>query len=98
MISDDIEPKGLDPAEAHSKLIDASAKLRLLKGLLPKLKERGHRVLLFSQVCDFHCVFITANLIFLSQFVIALDIIEDFLRGEKYKFLRLVSFCSLIYI
>ncbi|KAJ4485941.1 SNF2 family DNA-dependent ATPase [Lentinula aciculospora] len=66
-----IEPKGLGPKETHEKLIDASAKLRLLKDLLPKLKARGHRVLIFS------------------QFVIALNIIEDFLVGEGHKFLRL---------
>ncbi|KAF5374945.1 hypothetical protein D9758_000456 [Tetrapyrgos nigripes] len=66
-----IEPRDLSPQETHGKLIDASAKLRLLKSLLPKLKSRGHRVLLFS------------------QFVIALNIVEDFLVGENYKFLRL---------
>ncbi|KAF8846211.1 hypothetical protein BDN67DRAFT_918420 [Paxillus ammoniavirescens] len=71
LFSDDIEPRGLQPSEAHEKLIDASAKLRLLKSLLPKLKARGHRVLLFS------------------QFVIALDIVEDFLSGEGYQYLRL---------
>ncbi|KAF8140421.1 hypothetical protein EV363DRAFT_1153685 [Boletus edulis] len=71
LISKHIEPRGLQPHEAHEKLIDASAKLLLLRSLLPKLKARGHRVLLFS------------------QFVIALDIIEDFLRGENYKYLRL---------
>ncbi|KAF9244536.1 hypothetical protein BU15DRAFT_42035 [Melanogaster broomeanus] len=71
LISKDIEPRGLQSREAHEKLIDASAKLRLLRSLLPKLKTRGHRVLLFS------------------QFVIALDIVEDFLSGEGYKFLRL---------
>ncbi|KAL5519231.1 hypothetical protein ACEPAH_914 [Sanghuangporus vaninii] len=71
LVADDIEPKGLSPLEAHLKLIDASGKLRLLKMLLPKLKARGHRVLLFS------------------QFVIGLNIIEDFLQGEGYKFLRL---------
>ena len=49
-MADDIEPKGLSPIDAHLKLIDASGKLRLLKVLLPKLKARGHRVLLFSQV------------------------------------------------
>ncbi|KAJ4484899.1 hypothetical protein C8J55DRAFT_472367 [Lentinula edodes] len=68
---EDIEPRGLTPKETHEKLIDASAKLRLLKDLLPKLKVRGHRVLIFS------------------QFVIALNIIEDFLVGEGHKFLRL---------
>ncbi|KAJ7706367.1 SNF2 family N-terminal domain-containing protein [Mycena rosella] len=66
-----IEPRGLPQQETHDKLIDASAKLRFLKGLLPKLKARGHRVLLFS------------------QFVIALNVIEDFLAGEGYRFLRL---------
>ncbi|KAF7310762.1 SNF2 family DNA-dependent ATPase [Mycena chlorophos] len=71
LYEDTIEPRGLSKQETHYKLIDASAKLRLLKVLLPKLKARGHRVLLFS------------------QFVIALDIIEDFLVGEGLKFLRL---------
>ncbi|OAX44419.1 hypothetical protein K503DRAFT_765038 [Rhizopogon vinicolor AM-OR11-026] len=71
LMSEDIEPRNLTPIEAHEKLISASAKLRFLKMLLPKLKARGHRVLLFS------------------QFVMALNIIEDFLRGEGYKFLRL---------
>ncbi|KAI6118993.1 hypothetical protein EV401DRAFT_1965170 [Pisolithus croceorrhizus] len=71
LISDTIEPRGLPSAEAHEKLVSASAKLRLLKGLLPKLKARGHRILLFS------------------QFVVVLDIVEDFLTGEGYKFLRL---------
>ncbi|KAJ6519648.1 SNF2 family DNA-dependent ATPase [Mycena sanguinolenta] len=66
-----IEPRGLSTREAHEKLIDGSAKLRFLKVLLPKLKARGHRVLLFS------------------QFVIALDVIEDFLTGEGHRFLRL---------
>jgi len=46
----DIEPTGLSQNDAHEKLIDASAKLRLLQIMLPKLKARGHRVLLFSQV------------------------------------------------
>ncbi|KAF7306761.1 SNF2 family DNA-dependent ATPase [Mycena indigotica] len=71
LYDDSIEPRNLPPAETHEKLIDASTKLRFLKVLLPKLKARGHRVLLFS------------------QFVIALDIIEDFLTGEGLRFLRL---------
>ncbi|KAG2075089.1 hypothetical protein BDR04DRAFT_1133497 [Suillus decipiens] len=69
--SEDIEPRNITPAEAHERLIGASTKLRFLKMLLPKLKARGHRILLFS------------------QFVMALDIIEDFIRGEGYKYLRL---------
>ncbi|PFH54826.1 hypothetical protein AMATHDRAFT_134744 [Amanita thiersii Skay4041] len=71
LYAEDIEPRGLSQQETHEKLIDASAKFRLLKILLQKLKDRGHRVLLFS------------------QFVIALDIIEDFLHGEGYRYLRL---------
>ncbi|KAF9076104.1 hypothetical protein BDP27DRAFT_1313905 [Rhodocollybia butyracea] len=71
LYDEDIEPRGLPVEETHEKLISASAKLRLLKDLLPKLKARGHRVLIFS------------------QFVIALNIIEDFLAGEGHKFLRL---------
>ena len=51
LVSRDIEPRGLSELEAHSRLIAGSAKLRLLQALLPKLKARGHRVLLFSQVC-----------------------------------------------
>ncbi|KAJ7102108.1 SNF2 family DNA-dependent ATPase [Mycena belliarum] len=66
-----IEPRGLPQQETHDKLIDASAKLRFLKVLLPKLKARSHRVLLFS------------------QFVIALNVIEDFLQGEGHNYLRL---------
>ncbi|TFK77267.1 hypothetical protein BDN72DRAFT_35406 [Pluteus cervinus] len=71
LYDENIEPPGLSRQAAHEKLIDGSTKLRLLKMLLPKLKERGHRILLFS------------------QFVIALDVIEDFLVGEGYRFLRL---------
>ncbi|KAE9408278.1 hypothetical protein BT96DRAFT_914203 [Gymnopus androsaceus JB14] len=71
LYDEDIEPRHLSTEETHEKLISASAKLRLLRDLLPKLKARGHRVLIFS------------------QFVIALNIIEDFLTGEGHKFLRL---------
>ncbi|TCD65653.1 hypothetical protein EIP91_002326 [Steccherinum ochraceum] len=49
LVSGVVEPTGLSPLVAHEKLTDASAKLRLLKVLLPKLKARGHRILLFSQ-------------------------------------------------
>lgn len=37
---------------SHRNLVEASAKLSLLEVLLPKLKERGHRVLIFSQFLD----------------------------------------------
>ncbi|KAF5388487.1 hypothetical protein D9757_004581 [Collybiopsis confluens] len=68
---ENIEPQGLSAEETHENLISASTKLRLLRDLLPKLKRRGHRVLIFS------------------QFVLALNVIEDFLLGEGHKFLRL---------
>ncbi|KAG6331283.1 hypothetical protein ID866_7805 [Astraeus odoratus] len=87
LISDTIEPRDLTPVEAHERLIGASAKLRLLRSLLPKLKARGHRVLLFSQVGS--TVILAQHYLTLPQFVIALNIVEDFLTGEGYKFLRL---------
>ncbi|KAJ1311388.1 hypothetical protein OPQ81_009880 [Rhizoctonia solani] len=40
---------GLSQEETLKQLVDASAKFRLLKIMLPQLKKRGHRVLLFSQ-------------------------------------------------
>lgn len=55
LVSETIEPRGLPPQETHDRLVGASAKLRLLKTMLPKLRARGHRVLLFSQVrCHLH--------------------------------------------
>lgn len=47
--SESIEEKNLDDSALHRNLIDASAKLQLLEIMLPKLKDRGHRVLMFSQ-------------------------------------------------
>lgn len=47
-----IEERSLDLAALHRNLVDASAKLQLLEIMLPKLQERGHRVLLFSQFLD----------------------------------------------
>lgn len=44
-----IEEKHDDPEVLHRNLVEASAKLILLQVMLPKLKERGHRVLIFSQ-------------------------------------------------
>jgi SNF2 family DNA or RNA helicase len=65
LYDDGIEPRDLTPEETHGKLIDASAKFRLLKILLPKLKARGHRVLLFSQVLLLFSGFATTS--FLSN-------------------------------
>ncbi|KAI5284713.1 hypothetical protein KEM54_001125, partial [Ascosphaera aggregata] len=41
-----------DRSILHRNLTEASAKLKLLELLLPKLRERGHRVLLFSQFLE----------------------------------------------
>lgn len=50
LVNPDLEPPNLSDQEAHRHLIDASSKLRLLELLLPRLKAKNHRVLLFSQV------------------------------------------------
>jgi len=50
--SREIEERTEVAAVSHRNLVEASAKLSLLEHLLPKLKERGHRVLIFSQFLD----------------------------------------------
>lgn len=50
--SRDIEEKTSDSELSHRNLVDASSKLQLLSLMLPKLQERGHRVLIFSQFLD----------------------------------------------
>lgn len=47
-----IEDRSAPPELMRRNLIEASSKLMLLSVMLPKLKERGHRVLLFSQFLD----------------------------------------------
>jgi len=47
--NEDIEERNVTAAELHRNLVDASSKLQLLEIMLPKLRERGHRVLIFSQ-------------------------------------------------
>ena len=47
-----IEERKLNDEGLHRNLIDASAKFQLLEIMLPKLQERGHRVLIFSQFLD----------------------------------------------
>jgi chromodomain-helicase-DNA-binding protein 4 len=60
--SEAIEQRSDDPEVTKRTLIDASSKLQLLEMMLPKLRERGHRVLIFS------------------QFLMQLNILEDFLE------------------
>lgn len=49
MYSEAIEEKHHDGEVVYRNLIEASSKLLLLEQMLPKLRERGHRVLIFSQ-------------------------------------------------
>jgi len=50
--SKSIEERNVSISASHRNLVDASSKLKLLELLLPKLRERGHRVLIFSQFLD----------------------------------------------
>ncbi|EFH45565.1 hypothetical protein ARALYDRAFT_328538 [Arabidopsis lyrata subsp. lyrata] len=45
----DVEPRLEDANEAFTKLLEASGKLQLLDKMMVKLKEQGHRVLIYSQ-------------------------------------------------
>ena len=47
-----IEERNSNAAISHRNLVEASSKLQLLELMLPKLEERGHRVLIFSQFLD----------------------------------------------
>lgn len=48
----EIEERTQEAAVSHQRLVEASSKLQLLELMLPKLRERGHRVLIFSQFLD----------------------------------------------
>lgn len=50
--SQQIEERNVESVASHRSLVEASSKLQLLEIMLPKLKERGHRVLIFSQFLD----------------------------------------------
>ena len=50
--STDIEERSTNHTISHRNLVEASSKLQLLEIMLPKLQERGHRVLIFSQFLD----------------------------------------------
>ncbi|KAK0728444.1 PHD/FYVE-zinc-finger like domain-containing protein [Lasiosphaeria miniovina] len=56
-------------------LVEASSKLMLLEIMLPKLKERGHRVLIFSQFLD--------QLTILEDFMNGLDLKYERLDGGQ---------------
>ena len=48
----ELEDRNVEKEQSLQALIEASGKLTFLAKLLPKLKERGHRVLIFSQFLD----------------------------------------------
>lgn len=52
MFSQAVEERKLPQDALHRNLVQASPKLQLLDIMLPKLQERGHRVLMFSQFLD----------------------------------------------
>jgi len=47
-----IEERSVGETALHRNLVDASSKFQLLEIMLPKLRKRGHRVLIFSQFLD----------------------------------------------
>lgn len=49
LYSNAVEERDVSAETLHQNLVSASSKLVLLEQMLPKLKERGHRVLIFSQ-------------------------------------------------
>lgn len=69
-----IEERSSDTFLAHKNLVDASAKLKLLEIMLPRLKELGHRVLIFSQFLDM--------LDIIEDFLDGLDLTHERLDGS----------------
>jgi len=50
--SPELEDRNVDSEQEQRALTEASGKLSFLAKILPKLKERGHRILIFSQFLD----------------------------------------------
>lgn len=78
----DIEEQTLDSELAQQRLVEASGKLQLLNLMLPQLRQRGHRVLIFSQFLE--------NLDIVEDFLVGLKL--EYCRldgrmasGEKQK-------------
>uniref|UniRef100_A0A2P2L869 Chromodomain helicase DNA binding protein n=1 Tax=Rhizophora mucronata TaxID=61149 RepID=A0A2P2L869_RHIMU len=46
---DGVEPDVEDASESHKQLLEASGKMQLVHKMMVKLKEQGHRVLIYSQ-------------------------------------------------
>ncbi|GAD95607.1 chromatin remodeling complex subunit (Chd3), putative [Paecilomyces variotii No. 5] len=69
-----IEERTFNAIVAHRNLVEASGKLQLLEIMLPKLHERGHRVLIFSQFLD--------NLDMVEDFLDGLGLLHRRLDGS----------------
>ena len=70
-----IEDRTTSAELTRRNLVEASSKLMLLEIMLPKLKERGHRVLLFSQFLD--------QLTVLEDFLAGLGLRHERLDGSQ---------------
>jgi len=70
-----VEDRSSAPELMRRNLIEASSKLVLLEIMLPKLKARGHRVLIFSQFLE--------QLTILEDFLTALDLKFERLDGSQ---------------
>ncbi|KAK4153914.1 PHD/FYVE-zinc-finger like domain-containing protein [Chaetomidium leptoderma] len=70
-----IEDRTTSPELTRRNLVEASSKLMLLGIMLPKLKERGHRVLLFSQFLD--------QLTILEDFMAGMGLRHERLDGNQ---------------
>ncbi|KAE8379677.1 PHD/FYVE-zinc-finger like domain-containing protein [Aspergillus bertholletiae] len=69
-----IEERTNNTAASHKHLVEAAGKLQLLQLMLPKLKERGHRVLIFSQFLN--------NLDIVEDFLDGLGLLHRRLDGR----------------
>ncbi|GIC90589.1 putative chromatin remodeling complex subunit (Chd3) [Aspergillus udagawae] len=72
--SEAIEERTANAAASHKHLVEASGKLKLLEIMLPKLQQRGHRVLIFSQFLD--------NLDIVEDFLDGLGLLHRRLDGR----------------
>ncbi|KAJ6014535.1 hypothetical protein N7540_009126 [Penicillium herquei] len=72
--SREIEEVTNDSTLSHQRLVEASGKFQLLNLMLPKLRERGHRVLIFSQFLE--------NLDMVEDFLVGSDLLYCRLDGK----------------
>ncbi|KAI9805647.1 MAG: hypothetical protein M1833_005139 [Piccolia ochrophora] len=69
-----IEERSTNASVSHRNLVEASSKLQLLEIMLPKLKQRGHRVLIFSQFLEM--------LDIIEDFLVGLEMVYARLDGS----------------